>query len=777
MRKPTPISLPCAFVALLVLTVALAFEASAQIPLVPQRITVTNELDVNSAGTDYPAGYTDEGFAYISTATDPRLKQRLKPPRKGSDALERIFLAERAVAGALSPLRDFMPGLFHKVNAGPLTVSPGEDIAYVTRNAAPPRRRGGKVASRLQVFEVTRSEQGQWGGLEPLEFAEATGQDTHPALSADGALLVFASDRDGGYGGLDLWGVRRNGDLWGAPFNLGPDVNTGGQEAFPFLHADGTLYYATTVAGEGEAAAHFDLAYTRESGGDWGAPTFLGAPFNTPGDDFALVVDADNRGGYFASDRTGGLGRDDIYRFDITGVGADTRRAPAEMAIAVTDASSGRGLAGASVRYLDADTATMGSALRREVITVEGKPLQVRGGDGYVTDVRGEGVLSLREGTFLLEVAREGYEPQVLPVTLAPGQSRVSVALSRKQACAEIRVSVVEEPTVFPVANALLAAVPDDGDREAVEARTGDDGTVVMCLPCGGVYTVNAIAGTLQGDPVTYDARGGDCGTRGTQTTLTAYLRERVAITATTGVVAEGTPLAAGTRFQMPAVYYALNDYRLNDAARADLDELGRLMRQFPSMSVELGSHTDANGPAAFNRDLSQRRADEARRYLMEELGVEGSRVVAVGYGESRLRNGCRDGVKCSAARHRENRRTEVTILGEGVPSGLASLSSTAGPSRDERATSLPRQAPREASFTTTYYVISGVFSDRGTAAPSAKELQALGYDGVRVAEVPGVRGFAVVGGQFASAQEARHFARALKEAHGREAYVHRVSQ
>ena len=751
-------------------------------PLAEQRIVVEHELDVNSAGRDYPAAEYDGGLVYVSTHSATKLRRRLKEPRKGDRALERLYLASRSEDGALDSASVFLPDFTRKVNAGPLAFSTAGDVAYVTRNAAPARS-GSRVASRLQIYDTHREDSGAWGELHALEFADATANDAHPSLAADGSRLVFASERDGGYGGLDLWGVRRVNGLWGAPFNLGPAVNSGADEAFPFLHADGTLYFATEVAGEGSDASHYDLAYTREVGGEWAAPTFLGAPFNTPEDDFALIVSADNRSGYFASGREGGLGRDDIYSFVVIGDDAASSRAPAALAVAVTDAETGAPLAGASVVYLDADTTSLATALSREVVTVEGTHLRVIGGDRYMTDIRGEGLIGVREGTFLLEIAREGYESVVLSVAVVPGQTSVPVALSRKRACAQIRISVVEEETVFPVSNALLAAVAAGGEVDPVEVRTGDDGTALVCLPCGEYFDINAVAGPLQGLPVEYDARGDDCGARGARTTLTVYLADRRATRMTGGettVIAEGAPLAAGTRFQMPAVYYASSDFRLNAAARADLDELGRLMRQFPEMRIELGSHTDATGPAGFNRELSQRRADEARRYLVAEAGIDGPRIVAVGYGESRLRNGCRDGVLCSPALHRENRRTEVTILGDG---GYASpFDATAAPGLSDASPSR-RPAfgrplvPEEARPAERYYVISGVFSDRANAEPAAQELRALGYPGVRVETVPGVRGHAVVGGRFALRAAAAQFVRALEEAHGREAFVQRVQE
>lgn len=759
------------------LSVWIGGVAFAQLPVIEQGIVVRPELSINSVGVDYPASLREGGLVYVSTQVDTRLKRRLKRQRRGKPALERLWYALPNERGALDRPTPFMREGEEKVNVGQVGFDDVRQVAYVTRNAGPARSRS-RIAKRLQVYERARQSDGGWGPPVPVEFADATGNDAHPALSPDGSLLIFASDRDGGFGGLDLWGARRAGGMWGVAFNLGPEVNTGGNEGFPFLHADGTLYFATMVTGEGGGGEHYDIAFTRDEGGTWQAPTFLGAPFNSSADDFALVVAEDNRAGYFASSRSGGLGEDDIYRFDLVGVDPEASSS-ATLSLAIVDGQTGAPLPGASVVYLDADTTSLASALAREIVTIDGTPLRVIGGERYMTDVNGEGLIDINSGTFLLEVAREGYEAAIVVVEVAPGQSRVSVPLTPKRPCAQVRLSVVEEGSAQPVPGARVLVNEVGGLAVGEEQNTGADGTALLCLPCAGRYVLTALNGLRQARPLTYATGGADCGESGASTTVTVYLSEFSEATGRrarpAGGIAAGAPLAAGTKFQMPDVYYALNAYRLHPDAERDLDELSRLMQQFPDMRIELGSHTDANGPAAFNRRLSQQRADEARRYLIESAGIASERVVAVGYGESLLRNGCRDGVRCGADLHRENRRTEVTILGEGyvsigeVRANRERFNRRPGPS--------PRPASRAAPSSASYLVIAGTFETRPEAEPTAEDLRKLGYENVATERVPGVSGYAVIAERFSTVAEASQFARALREAHGRAAYVQEVAR
>jgi outer membrane protein OmpA-like peptidoglycan-associated protein/tetratricopeptide (TPR) repeat protein len=139
--------------------------------------------------------------------------------------------------------------------------------------------------------------------------------EKHPAISADGRMLYFTSNRPGGKGSYDIWVCERRGDGWSQPQNLGDSVNTPGLEQSPFIHPDQqTLYFSSTGwPGMGQG----DLFVTRQAvKGEWTQPVNLGYPINTHDDDMGLSLNARGDRAYFASDR--GEGSDtDIYAFDM----------------------------------------------------------------------------------------------------------------------------------------------------------------------------------------------------------------------------------------------------------------------------------------------------------------------------------------------------------------------------------------------------------------------------------------------------------------------------
>ncbi len=117
-----------------------------------------------------------------------------------------------------------------------------------------------------------------------------------------------------------------------------------------------------------------------------------------------------------------------------------------------------------------------------------------------------------------------------------------------------------------------------------------------------------------------------------------------------------------GDTFVLNNVYYDLDKSNIRPDAAIELDKLVLILKQHPTMRIELSSHTDSRASDAYNMALSQRRAASAVAYLVKQ-GIDKNRMVAKGYGETRLVNKCSDGVECTEAEHQQNRRTEVKVL------------------------------------------------------------------------------------------------------------------
>jgi len=138
------------------------------------------------------------------------------------------------------------------------------------------------------------------------------------------------------------------------------------------------------------------------------------------------------------------------------------------------------------------------------------------------------------------------------------------------------------------------------------------------------------------------------------------------------GEKTESTSLETGQLIELNHIYYAFDKYDLKESAKVELDKVVSLLRQYPEMEIDLNSHTDSRGSNSYNQWLSTERAKSAVDYIVSQ-GIERSRVIAKGYGESMPVNECRNNMKCSEDKFQMNRRTEFKILNLGEKTILKS--------------------------------------------------------------------------------------------------------
>lgn len=155
----------------------------------------------------------------------------------------------------------------------------------------------------------------KWGEPEAIPIAADTFTVGHPAISADDLTLVFASDMPGGQGGKDLWYVTYNkkGKTWSEATNLGSEINTPGDEMFPFIRENGDLYFSSTGR---EGMGGLDIFSAASAGvNQWSGVENAKAPLNSSAHDFGIVFEPGQERGFFTTSRDGGKGGDDIWEF------------------------------------------------------------------------------------------------------------------------------------------------------------------------------------------------------------------------------------------------------------------------------------------------------------------------------------------------------------------------------------------------------------------------------------------------------------------------------
>ena len=183
---------------------------------------------------------------------------------------------------------------------------------YFTRCEAGEHRKNG-----CQIMVASKSG-GSFSSARPVEIATVDTLDIvgHPTLSDDELILYFSAERKGGFGGKDIWVATRksSGEAFGRPFNLGENINTAGDEVFPFLRNDTTLYFSSN--GHGGMGGLDIFVATVDTAGNWGKPVNLKSPMNSTGDDFAICFHPTQERGFMSSYRGKSRGFDNIYYFE-----------------------------------------------------------------------------------------------------------------------------------------------------------------------------------------------------------------------------------------------------------------------------------------------------------------------------------------------------------------------------------------------------------------------------------------------------------------------------
>jgi hypothetical protein len=195
-------------------------------------------------------------------------------------------------------------------NDGPAALSPdGQQIVYSRNQEVNAKRKNVYELSNHLGLYFAEFEKGDWVPKGEFPYNHPKYSITAPCYSSDGRFLYFASDHPEGYGGRDLYRSERKGEVWGEPINLGPEINTSGNEAYPFIAANGDLFFAS----DGHAGlGGKDIFLSRYDDGQWMSPIHLDYPLNSEEDDFGLVTNGDFSEGFLSTNREKS---DDIYRF------------------------------------------------------------------------------------------------------------------------------------------------------------------------------------------------------------------------------------------------------------------------------------------------------------------------------------------------------------------------------------------------------------------------------------------------------------------------------
>lgn len=587
-----------------------AFEKVKSLKAMP-RFKV-EEVKFNSSLSDFgPAKYGDKLFF----ASERRVDEIINYEYAWKDApyhdLYQVDLSGKVTRPSM--LEGKVNSKFHD---GPGCFSADGKEIYFTRNNTLLRiisKKGEDRTNHLKIYRATINN-GVVSDPEELSFNSNNYSCGHPSLSKDGQTLYFASDMPGGVGGSDIYMTTKTDTGWTTPVNLGKDINTEGNELFPFIHESGTLYFTSN--------GHWNMGgldiFKAVKNGDKYIVENMGYPMNSSSDDFSITVDADGKTGYFASNRKGGTGDDDIYAFKALNVDVIVQG-----------------------KVLDIDSK---NRLSNAEVLAKGEKVNVTEAEiDYMVKIKPNQKLNL-------DASLDEYLPFTKEIDISNMEKNGHVItydiLLKKEDFWGIFGKIYYKHNSERIPNVKIT-ITDIESQNAEEFLTDQQGEFRIKLDKEKDYNILFAKKGIFAKRAQYSTKG----------------REPGWVNADEFVNLAFEKVEVNQTIEIPNIYYDLGKWNIRDDAAVELGKVVQFLKDNGDINIELGSHTDARGSKKSNQWLSQKRAESAVKYIVNQ-GINKSRITAKGYGESKIKNRCIDGVKCSEKEHQENRRTEIRVTG-----------------------------------------------------------------------------------------------------------------
>lgn len=497
--------------------------------------TIRN-LEINTDKSDFGPAFYGDKVVYSSSKDTTKFKEKLYNWNR--QPFLNLYVAERNTAnGSLFNETVFLPNAMTKYHEATVAFTPDLQTVYYSTNIVRKKKlvNDEEGTNNFKIVKGTIAD-GKLTKPQDIFFNNKKYSAGHPALSEDGKWLFFASDMPGGYGGSDLYvcQIAEDGTI-GPPKNLGPEINTAGNDMFPSF-SNGTLYFASDGHFGWGGLDIYESKFKQDA--TFSEPKNLGAPINSNKDDFAYIVDPKDTYGYFSSNRAQGKGDDDLYYFT-------KEKAPCNQWVS-----------------------------------------------GKVTNSKSK----------------------------------------------------------LPIAEATVIVADMFGDKIS-EVATNTSGTYRISVPCGMKVKVSATKPGHSTDEKELESKkvnGAEI--KDVDFELSKY--EDL-------VVIDGDK----EKIDINPIFFDYDKSDITPQAATELDKVVFAMSKFPNIKIKIESHTDSRGKDAYNMKLSDSRAKSTRTYILSK-GIDPSRIEsAIGYGESRLTNKCKNGIKCTEAEHLANRRSDFIVI------------------------------------------------------------------------------------------------------------------
>ena len=545
---------------------------------------------VNSEWNDYaPAINLDENFLiFTSRRSDGNLNENVSP--RDNRPFEDIFYSTKKDENWSAAVNIGEP-VNTPFNDSNIALSPDGKSLYTYHDG--------------DIFIAQMRPDGKWG--EPLMMPEPINSDSVESsisVTSDGITVYFSSDREGGYGGFDIYSATKGTDgKWGNVRNLGSAINTEYDEDSPFIDYTGKLLYYSSMGKKGMGG--FDIfrsGLLDPKKNTWSEPENLGYPINTPDNDIYFVGSKDSKTGYYASVREGGLGYLDIYKISIAEfVPKQPALLPLNLVVSAQDAETGEPMKGFYSLQNTSD-----NSIAAEPVSKNGETIFY--------------VRSPNRQSYILTATQDGYESTTETITLDGAAAtevivKKLVKLKRARIPLKLLISLVDSETQKKIDGKVTLTSPAgqqtgnslfrDGFYQFDLNSDGKEYRVAVEKP-GYLFINQPIYLELD------DARNG--------------IIERVIS------LSKLKPGSVGT---LNNIYFDFASSIIREQSFTELKQLEKILKENPGMHIEITGHTDNIGTTEFNQRLSELRAKAVKTYFVSN-NISADRILTQGFGETR---------------------------------------------------------------------------------------------------------------------------------------------
>lgn len=577
----------------------------------------------NTDGSEF--GPSLKGNMLIFTS-DSTLSQQTKTDKWTGNPYYNIFAVECAGNGRCSSELQKISGKINtKYHDGPAVFNSwGTDMYFTRTNYTREFITNGSVPDaegvvRLQIMKASGYDSASMSfkKISPFPFNSKDYSTAHPAMSADGTMMVFTSDMPGGQGGNDLYMTMTDDEgNWSEPVSIGKNVNTEGDEMFPFIADDYTLYFASNghvgFGGLDIYKSNWDAQSRMFS-----APENIGAPVNSSYDDMSITLAKGSSVGYFASNRPATKMGDNIYFVNLQNI---------FLALNLKDAATGE--------PIPAGTITLGGLNDNRSFTSASN-------GGIVTRI-------LPESQYTVQISKPGYKAQTISVNSYNRMNNDTISqdiMLESDFAIYYNAVVIDENTYEQIADPTIVFAKLGGKSADTTYLSGAE-TFTRSLDPNAEYAVYAVKDKYYSNERMVSTAGITKNMGTTRIKDTLFMKE----------------LKIGEVYKIDNIYYDYNKANIREDAKPSLNRLIQLLEQYPDMSIQVNSHTDCRGANAYNMNLSKARANSVIKYL-QERGINKKRLEFKGFGETKPVEDCPVCDECSEEQHQRNRRTEFQIV------------------------------------------------------------------------------------------------------------------